>query len=250
MAETKTEAYELYYWPNIPGRGEFVRLTLEDAGASYVDVARLPEAQGGGVKGLLAMMRNESLALEPFAPPFLKTGDLVIAQTANILHFLGARLGLCPEDEPSRLRAHQLQLTIADFIGEVHDVHHPMASSLYYEDQKNEAMRRAPLFIGERIPKYLGYFERVLQRNEARGGAHFLGAKICYVDLSMFQVVAGLSYAFPRAMARFAGKIPRLLALHDEVAARPRLAAYLASPRHLSFNQQGLFRDYPELDNT
>lgn len=243
--------YELYYWPNIPGRGEFVRLTLEDAGASYVDVARRPEAEGGGVKALLSMMRNEAHDLEPFAPPFLKAGKLVIAQTANILHYLGARLGLCPDDEASRLRAHQLQLTIADFIAEVHDVHHPLASSLYYEDQKNEAMRRAPLFIGERIPKYLGYFERVLDRNQSRGeGTRLLGAKVSYVDLSMFQVVSGLAYAFPRAMARFAPKIPRLLALRDQVAERPRLQAYLASPRRLPFNQQGLFRDYPELDNT
>lgn len=240
--------YELYYWPSIPGRGEFVRLALEDAGADYVDVVRLPENEGGGVKALMKMMREDDLDLQPLAPPFLKVGNEVIAQTANILQYLGPPLGLVGADEVSRRRAHQLQLTIADFITEVHDVHHPIAVSLYYEDQRAEARRRAPLFISDRMPKYLGYFERVLERNAAGDRAHLVGASASYVDLSMFQVIAGLDYAFPRAMAQQSPKIPLLRALHRRIPTRPRLAAYLASSRRLAFNQHGIFRHYPELD--
>jgi glutathione S-transferase len=241
-----SETYELFYWPGIQGRGEFVRLALEDAGVSYEDVARKAQAEGGGVPALMKMMRGGGTeGLEPFAPPFLRAGTLVIAHTANILMYLAPRLGLVPEDERSRLHAHQLQLTVADFAAEVHDVHHPIAVSLYYEDQKAEAARRAVAFVGERIPKYLGYFERVLERN---GGTQLLSDAHTYVDLSAFQMLAGLTYAFPRAMARLAPKFPRLHELRARVAARPRLAAYLASARRLPFNLHGLFRHYPELD--
>jgi len=235
--------YELYYWPSIQGRGEFVRLALEDAGADYVDEARRP-------KGMAAMMRfMESSAIDrpPFAPPFLKAGKLVIAQTANILFYLGPRLDFVPKSEPSRLWAHQLQLTIADWVAEAHDTHHPISGSLYYEDQKKEAKRRAADFTAERIPKYLGYFERILKRH-SKGGGYLLGKKISYVDLSLFQMIEGLRYAFPRAMARLEPKRPLSIALHDRVAARPRLAAYLTSERRIPFNQDGIFRHYPELD--
>jgi glutathione S-transferase len=235
--------YELYYWPSIQGRGEFIRLALEDADAPYIDVARLSEREGGGVKTMMRMMKS-SEGLEPFAPPFLRSGKLLIAQVANILFHLAPRHGLVPSGEAKQLHAHQLQLTIADFIAEVHDTHHPIASGLYYEDQKPEAVRRTASFVKERIPKYLGYFERVL---EAAGGKHLLG-RASYVDLSTFQVVAGLDYAFPRAMARIAKTIPGLRALHDRVAERPRIAAYLASKRRIPFNESGLFRRYPELD--
>ena len=237
--------YELFYWPTIQGRGEFVRLALEEAAAPYVDVARLPEEKGGGVKALMKAMHGEQHGVEPFAPPFLRCGGLVIAQTANILLFLAPRHGLVPEEEARRFEAHQLQLTIADFISEAHDTHHPIASSLYYDDQKPEARRRTAVFRDERIPKYLGYFERVLDRSK---GDHLVGGRISYVDLSMFQVMVGLAYAFPRAMASFEKKVPALLKLRDEVAARPRIAAYLASERRIPFNEQGLFRRYPELD--
>lgn len=240
--------YELYYWPTIPGRGEFVRLALEDAGADYVDVARLPEDAGGGVKALMKMMRDEGSDLQPLAPPFVKAEGQLIAQTANILDYLGPRLGLVPDDEPNRRRAHQLQLTIADFLTEIHDVHHPIAVSLYYEDQRVEARRRAPLFISERLPKYLGYFERVLERNAAGDRAHLIGNSASYVDLSAFHLIAGLDYAFPRAMLQQNPRIPLLRALHQRVPARPRLAAYLASPRRIAFNKHGIFRHYPELD--
>lgn len=236
-------AYELYYWPGIQGRGEFVRLALEEAGAEYVDVARGP----GGVAAMQRLMDGAAAAQPPFAPPFLKDGDVLIAQTANILLYLGRRLGLAPRDEAARLWAHQLQLTIADVVDEAHDTHHPIASSLYYEDQREEARRRAGDFIANRIPKYLGYFERVLERNPG-GERHLVGRRTSYCDLSLFQLVAGLRYAFPRAMARLGPGFPRVGGLADRVAARPRVAAYLRSPRRIAFNEQGIFRRYPELD--
>ena len=237
--------YELYYWPEIQGRGEFVRLALEEAGADYVDVARLPKRNG--MAAMMRFMESRSAAQPPFAPPFLKAGKLVIAQTANILLYLGPRLGLTPANEAGRLWAHQLQLTIADWLVEVHDTHHPIGGGLYYEEQKREAKRRAADFRAERLPKFLDYFEQLLKRNP-KGAGYLAGKKISYVDLSMFQMIAGLRYAFPRAMAKLERRYPRLVALHDRVAARPRLAAYLTSPRRLPFNQQDIFRHYPELD--
>ena len=235
--------YELHYWASIPGRGEFVRLALEEAGAPYDDVARTQ----GGEKRMLALLGDATLACPPFAPPFLKAGKLVIAQTANILLFLGERHGLAPSGDAGRFFTHQLQLTLADFVAEAHDTHHPIAGGLYYEDQRPEAWRRAADFVANRIPKYLGYFERVLER-KARTAGNLVGARLTYADLSLFQVVAGLRYAFPKAMARVAKKHPKVLALHDRVAARPRIAAYLASDRRLAFNEQGIFRHYAELD--
>ncbi|HYM17173.1 MAG TPA: glutathione S-transferase [Micropepsaceae bacterium] len=231
--------YELYYWRGIQGRGEFIRLALEEAGAQYVDVAR---RKGGMAKMMRAMEKGAHPA---FAPPFLKEGKLVIAQTANILLYLGSRHGLEPKDEGGRLWVHQLQLTIADLVAEAHDVHHPIASSLYYEDQKHEARRAARCFRKERISKYLGYFEDVLEK---AGGPFLVGGKLTYADLSLFQVVEGLRYAFPRAMKRAEKRVGRVTALHDEVASRKRISAYLASSRRIPFNEQGIFRHYPELD--
>jgi glutathione S-transferase len=239
----KEPHYELYYWPTIQGRGEFVRLLLEEAGAPYLDVARLPISADGGVPAMIKLMRGHGLL--PLAPPFLKHGDLVLAQTANILLYLAPRHGLLPADEKSRFAANQLQLTIADLVAEVHDTHHPIASSLHYEDQKPEALRRSADFVGKRLPKFVDYFERALQNN---GGINLVGATLSYVDLSMFQVLSGLGYAFPRAMARVAPAIPGLVALRDRVALRPRIAAYLGSSRRLQFNETGIFRRYPELD--
>jgi glutathione S-transferase len=233
--------YELYYWPSIQGRGEFIRLALEAGGAGYVDVARQP----GGMLKMFALMESSSSARPPFAPPFLKCGRLVVAQTANILLYLGPRLGLVPADEAARLWAHQLQLTVADFVLEAHDTHHPIGAGLYYEDQKPESKRRAKEFRSERMPKFLGYFEGVLAKNRGRA----VGRALTYVDLSLFQVVAGLRYAFPRAMRSLEPAYPGLVALHDRVAALPRIAAYLASDRRIPFNEQGIFRHYPELDS-
>lgn len=240
--------YELYYWPSIQGRGEFIRLALEDAGAHYLDVARLPEHEGMGMPALFRMLEDTSMQFPPFAPPFLKAGDQLIAQTANILLFLGPRLGLVPDDDKLRLWAHQLQLTITDFVAEIHDVHHPIAGSLYYRDQKPEARRRAADFVSERLPKFLDYFERVLENNR-HGARYMVGGAHTYVDLSLFQVIAGLRYAFPRAMRRVEVTCPRLLALHQQVALRPKIARYLASERRIPFNQNGIFRHYRELDS-
>lgn len=236
-------AYELYYWPSIQGRGEFVRLALEGAGAEYVDVAR----GRGGVAAMQRLMDGAGGPNPPFAPPFLKDGEVLIAQTANILLYLGRRHGLAPRDEAGRLWTHQLQLTIADAVDEAHDTHHPIASSLYYEDQRPEAKRRAADFIDRRIPKYLGYFERVLEGNP-QSDRHLLGRRLSYPDLSLFQLVAGLLYAFPRAMARLEPRFPRVAGLCDAVAGAPRVAAYLRSPRRIPFNEEGIFRRYPELD--
>jgi glutathione S-transferase len=245
---TRDATYALYYWPSIQGRGEFVRLALEAAGAPYLDVARLSAQEGGGVKVLAAMLEGADGGGPFFAPPLLRHGAVTLSQTAAILQYLGPRLGLVPDDEASRLRANHLQLTIADFVLEVHDTHHPIASHLYYDDQKPEAARKTELFIKHRIPKYLGYFERVLEASAAGGNRNALGAALSYVDLSLFQVMAGLGYAFPRALAKLASKLPRLVALRDRVAAEPAVAAYLASPRRIPFNEHGIFRHYPELD--
>jgi glutathione S-transferase len=236
--------YELYYWPTIQGRGEFVRLALEEIGASYVDAARKP-SKSGGVPAMMRFLDGRRVKHPPFAPPFLKTGKLIIGQTANILLFLGARHGLAPRDEAGRLWTHQLQLTMADFVVEAHDTHHPISSMLYFEDQRGEAKRRTPHFLKYRVPKFFGYFEGVAQRSS---GSYLVGRKLTYADLSLFQIVEGLRYAFPRAMKRLEKKIPRILALHDRVAKRPRIAAYLASERRIAFNEEGIFRNYKELD--
>ncbi|MBA3812514.1 MAG: glutathione S-transferase [Caulobacteraceae bacterium] len=240
-------AYELYYWPGLQGRGEFVRLALEEAGADYVDVARLPKSEGGGVAALRRVLDSPAEPHLPFAPPFLKDGDLIVPQVAGILYYLGPRLGLAPQGEAARTAANGLQLTIADLVAEVHDTHHPIAASLAYEDQKGAAKPRAAAFLAERLPKFMGYFERVLTRNP-RGAAWIVGDGLTYVDLSLFQVVEGLRYAFPRAMAPFSDRWPVLARLHGAVAARPNIARYLASDRRIPFNETGIFRRYPELD--
>ena len=231
--------YELYYWPGIQGRGEYVRLALEEAGADYADVAR-----ERGTGPMMRMMEARS-GTPPFAPPFLKVGKLVIGQTVNILLYLGPRHGLAPKAEAGRLWVHQLQLTIADFVVEIHDTHHPIAVSLYYEDQRQPAKKRTDEFWKERAPKYLGYFERLLKSN---GGSYLTGRRVTYGDLSLFQIVEGLRYAFPNRMKAFERKIPGVVDLHDRVAARPNIKAYLNSDRRIPFNEEGIFRHYKELD--
>jgi glutathione S-transferase len=238
--------YELYYWPSIQGRGEFVRLALEEAGATYVDVAREGRS-GAGMARMMRSLKGQGEPRPPFAPPFLKAGRLVIGQTANILMFLGPRHGLAPKDEAGRLWANQLQLTVTDFVAEVHDTHHPIASGLYYRDQKKEARRRTSDFLQNRVPKFLGYFESVLSHNP-RGDRYLIGAKSSYADLSVFQIIAGMNYAFPHSMAKVARRHRRLFSLYERIRERPRIAAYLASPRRIAFNEDGIFRHYPELD--
>lgn len=245
MPRQRDTQYTLHYWPGLQGRGEFVRLAFEEAGVPYLDIARTPEAVGTIGK----LLEGKAAGLLPFAPPILEVDGLFIAQTPNILQFLAPRLGLVPEDEASRVEANQLQLTLADLVSEAHDTHHPISVNLYYEDQQAEAKRRAASFVAERIPKFLGYFEEVLRRNRRSKGRHLVGARLTYVDLSMFQVLSGLAYAFPNAFARLAPSFPLLIALRDRVAARPRIAAYLASERRQAFNANGIFRHYPELDD-
>ena len=236
--------YQLHYWPTIQGRGEFVRLALEEAGAAYVDVARGDPDDGGGEEALMADMAQGDRP--PFAPPYLVDGDLVIGQAANILLHLGLRHGLAPKAEGGRLWVNQLQLTIADLVAEAHDVHHPVGMGLYYEDQKDEAARRAQEFRTQRIKKYLGWFETVLER--APKGGWLTGPDPTYADLSLFQAVEGLRYAFPHAMKRLEPKIGRVIAVRDAVAQRPNVRAYLASERRIPFSTEGIFRHYPELD--
>jgi glutathione S-transferase len=232
--------YDLYYWPSIQGRGEYVRLALEEAGADYSDVARSDR----GMSAMTKMM-DSTKGTPPFAPPFLKAGKLVIGQTANILLYLGSRHGLAPKTEAGRLWVHQLQLTIADLVLEIHDTHHPLGPSLYYEDQRGPAKTRTAEFWKERVPKYLGYFEGLLADS---GGGFVTGRRLTYVDLSLFQIVDGLRYAFPKHMRKFEPDISGLVDLHDRVAQRPNIRAYLASDRRIPFNTDGIFRLYPELD--
>ena len=233
--------YQLYYWPEIQGRGEFVRLALEEAGADYVDVAR----RLGGVPAMMRIMEGKGLAHPPFAPPFLRAGNLIVAQTAEVLFYLGPRLKLAPGDEAGRLWAHQLQLTISDLVVEIHDTHHPVSGWLYFEEQRPAALRRTRDFWRYRVPKILGYFERVLKKN---GGKFSVGRRLSYVDLSLFQIVEGLRYAFPKRMKRFEKKVPLLVALHERVAKRPGIKAYLASKRRIPFSQWGIYRYFKELD--
>jgi Glutathione S-transferase len=236
--------YELYYWDGIQRRGEFVRLALEEAGADYVDVTRVP---GRGADEMMRIMNSKTQPRIPFAPPFLKDGDIIVSHVANILFYLGPKLGLASKDEALRFFLNGLQLTVTDFVAEVHDTHHPIATTQYYEDQKEAAQKRAAAFIADRIPKFLGYFERVLEQNP-EGNAHTVGDSLTYIDLSLFQVMEGLAYAFPNGMRHYSGRFPALEALRDRVRGRRKIADYLESDRRLAFNEDGIFRQYPELD--
>lgn len=245
-------AYELHYWPTIQGRGEFVRLALEAAGAPYIDVARGEKSRGQAMTAMQHYLADVSVLRPPFAAPFLVDGKLVVAQTAAILLYLGPRLGLVGKSEAYRLWTHQIQLTIADLLTEVHDTHHPVGSSLYYEDQKPEAKRRAQDLLKNRVPRFMAWFEAILERNPRNAGRaapHLVEARLSYADLSLFQLVEGLYYAFPKGAARALRKAPQVLAAHAGVQRQRRIAAYLASERRIPFNQQGIFRRYPELDH-
>ncbi|MDP1533127.1 MAG: glutathione S-transferase [Rubrivivax sp.] len=239
--------YELHYWPTIQGRGEFVRLALEAAGAPYIDVARSAADSQQGAAALQSRLHDRGLTNPPFAPPFLKDGALVIGQTAAILQHLGPALKLVGRSEQARVWTLQIQLSIADVVSEAHDSHHPIASGLRYEDQMPEALRRASDFCRVRMPKYLGWFETILARNPG-GSRHLVGGKLSYADLSLFQLVEGLRYAFPRAAQVALVGTPAVMQLRDRVASQPRVAAYLRSPRRIAFSEQGIFRRYPELD--
>jgi glutathione S-transferase len=232
--------YQLYYWPTIQGRGEFVRLAFEAAGAPYVDVSR----QDGG-KAMTALMKEA--AAPSFAPPFVRLGDRTVGQVAAILAWLGPQLGLSPDGDSDRAWLNQIQLTLADLVAEAHDTHHPVDLMAYYDDQKPEAARRAEGFRKTRIAKFLTWAETVLTRNP-HGADWMIGDRLTYADLSLFQIVEGLTYAFPKATGRVLAATPSVVAVRDRVAALPRIAAYLASDRRIPFNADGVFRHYPELD--
>lgn len=239
--------YQLFYWPTIQGRGEFVRLALEAAGATYTDVARGPEGPGQGLAAMQAVLSDGKTPHPPFAPPFLKDGEVLVGQTASILHYLAPQLRLVSRNEALRTWTQQIQLTIADMVTEAHDTHHPVGADLYYEDQKPESLRRAQSFCSARMPKFLNWFETILARNPG-GTGQLVGGKLSYADLSLFQLVEGLRYSFPSASATALAATPLVCALHARVAALPRVAAYLRSERRIPFNEQGIFRRYPELD--
>ncbi len=240
-------AYEFFYWPEIQGRGEFVRLALEDAGVDYIDVARGSERQGRGLPAMLALMRGEATPHTPFAPPFLRDGNVIVSHVAAILLYLGGRIGLAPADEDGQLWTHQIQLTITDAVAEVYNSHHPIDEDKWFHEQKDEAIARAAVFRRDRMPKFLGWFERILKANPA-GADHLVGGSTTYVDLSLFQLIEGLRFAFPLASERELSKLRRVAALHKAVAKRPRLKAYLASERRVPFKDTGIFRRYSELD--
>ncbi len=240
-------SYELHYWPTIQGRGEFVRLALEAAGAPYIDVARGAEDAGRGLPATLRFMQDRKVTHPPFAPPFLKDGELLVGQTAAILHYLAPTLKLVARSEQARVWTQQIQLTIADMVAEAHDTHHPIDVGLTYEDQKPEALRRAQAFCKDRLPKYLQWFESIVTRNPA-GPRHLVAGKLSYADLSLYQLIEGLRYAFPKATARVLSKTPGIVSLHDRIASLPKVAAYLRSERRIPFSEQGIFRCYPELD--
>jgi glutathione S-transferase len=189
---SKDVPYHLIYWPGIPGRGEHVRLALEEAGAEYTDTAFTDK----GMDEVLAMIDAKNLGdevnLPLCAPPMLRHGDLVINQTPNILLYLGGRLGLVPpadEDADGVYRVNGLALTALDgFSNEVHDCHHPIATGLYYEDQKEESIRKSKDYVKNRLPKFLGYFERVLQSKPSGEGPWLYAGRLTYADLVLFQV--------------------------------------------------------------
>jgi glutathione S-transferase len=247
VVEADIMSFELFYWPEIQGRGEFVRLALEDSGTDYIDVARGAESEGLGVPAMMALMEGTSVPHPPFAPPFLRDGDVLIGQTANILLYLGGRIGLAPSDEAGRLWAHQIQLTITDLVVESYNAHHPIDEDKWFHEQKPEAIQRAEVFRETRLPKFLGWFEQVLEQNPA-GPRHLVGAAISYADLSLFQVVEALRYAFPKAMSRVLKDLPHVASLRRAVGRRPRIKAYLESDRRLPFGETDVFRHYPELD--
>lgn len=239
--------YDLYYWPTIQGRGEFVRLVLEAAGVSYRDMARLEDVPGGGIEGMFAFIEGRKGSPVPFAPPFLVSGDILLSQTAVISAFIGERHGLAPQGEPGRLFCRSIAATTADLAAEVHDVHHPVGTSLYYEDQKPEALRRAKEFREQRLPKFLGWYENLIVNNPADSG-HLVGPDMTYADIGLFQLVAGLHYAFPKRLAAIEADYPAVMVLARVVADSPIIAAYLASDRRIPFNEDDVFRSYPELD--
>lgn len=181
-------SYELIYWPSIPGRGEFIRLALEEAGVEYTDKAVTSADEA--VKDVQAQTTGTGDANNPptFAPPVLRHDDLYISQTPNILQYIATRHGLAPEGA-GLYHVNALALTILDGLSnEAHDTHHPVGVGLYYEDQKEESRRRAKDYVVNRLPKFFDYLQRVLQGKKSGDGPWLYGGKLTYADLVLFQV--------------------------------------------------------------
>lgn len=239
---TQLPSYTLYYWPSIPGRGEFVRLVLEALGAPYRDVAREESVEEGSA--LVQKMRQQApFARRHFAPPLLEGDGVVLSQTPVICSWLGERHGLIPDGEQARVEGRVWQATIADIVNEVHALHHPIATSLYFEDQREEARRATREFCEERLDTWLEHLEGGISEE----GPFLFGATLSHVDCALFQLVRGLRYALPGPMQARHTNIPRLSALCEAVAAQDRIARYLESARCIPFNEDGIFRHYPEL---
>lgn len=234
-----SDTYALYYWPVLPGRGEIIRMLLEDAGAAYRDVGR---EEGFGV--IVSARKGELGGARPFAPPILQHGELVLSQSSVIARYIAERHGLAPSDHRGRFLAEQHFLGWSDVMVEVHDTHHPIALGLHYEDQRDAAKERTRHFLADRLGTWLQHFEHIVTQG---GGVH-VGETITYPDFMARFVLRGIEYAFPRAFSEHRERIPSLLALRDRVEARPQLAAYLASDRAMAFNEHGIFRHYPELE--
>ncbi|KAL1639271.1 hypothetical protein SLS58_008113 [Diplodia intermedia] len=251
--------YELLYHPGIPGRGEYIRLVLEAAGTPYSEPAR--EKGKAGYDAVLATCSPSSTGDADgnppvFAPPALRVPGagrdgkaLVIAQTPNIIQYLAPKVGLAPADEADALHASQIMLTALDLSNETHDSHHPIAVSLYYEDQKDAAKQRAKDFRENRIPKFFSYFERSLKGNEESGGGKYLvGDKLTHADTTVWQVIDGLLFAFPKELEARKEEFPLIFGkFYPGIKEEKGLKEYLASDRRLKYSQ-GLYRHYPELD--
>ncbi|KAL8377496.1 hypothetical protein RB595_008259 [Gaeumannomyces hyphopodioides] len=241
--------FHLIYWPGFPGRGEFVRIALEEAGIAYKDTAH----QVDGMSVMQAQLAGDDKNPPVFAVPALRHGDVLISQTPNILQYLGEVAGLAPTAAAGgagRHHVHALALTALDGFGdEVHGTHHPVDVAAYYDDQRAEALRYARVYVGGRLPKFLAYFEGVLAAPTSGAGPWLYGGRLTYADLALYHGLDGVHFAFPKAVAKAkeSGKYGRVFALYDAVKERPNIKAYLASERRQKYSD-GLFRYYPELD--
>ena len=250
--------YELLYWPEIPGRGEFIRLAFEATGTSYKDVANESK---DGINAVLAA-KADDLTIDSdgnppaFAPPALrilgegKEGKtLVLYQTPAILSYLGDKLGLAGEDEVEKHWILSHTLTALDLNNEAHDTHHPVAVAKYYEDQKEEALKKATDFRENRLPKFFSFFERVLKGNDENGqGKYLVGSKLSYADTTVWHVLNGLKFAFPKELEAREKEFPTLFGtFYPSVQEQSGLKDYLSSDRRKPYSM-GIFRHYPELD--
>ena len=181
------------------------------------------------------------------APPILRHGDLLINQLPNILLYLGPQLGLAPywdEDPNGIYYINELALTASDGLSnEAHDTHHPIAAGAYYEDQKEEAKKKAKDYIKNRLPKFVGYFERVLKSEASKGGEWLYGGKLTYADLVLFHTVDGVSFAFPKALEKMkkSGEYDGVFNLIERIRSRDNIKKYLESDRRQKYSK-GIYR--------